>query len=75
MMLTAASLRQVGHDFPHNAAEFEPMPGEPSGDTNLWQRWMQIENEMLIRGVGEETGFERHRWPRGIGEISCREAA
>src|SRR5882724_11201009 len=75
MMLTAARLRQVGHDLPHDAAELEPMPGEPGGDTDLWQCWMQVEDEMLVWSVGEEAGLQRHRWPRGIGEIPCREAA
>jgi hypothetical protein len=65
MMLTAARLRQVGHDLP-DAAELEPMPGEPGGDTDLWQCWMQVENEMLVR-VLVKGSFQRHRWPRASG--------
>ena len=75
MVLTVARLCQVGHDLPHDAAELEAMSREPSGDTDLRKRWMQVEDEMLVWGVGEEAGLERHRRPRGIGEIACREAA
>src|SRR5215475_5336384 len=75
MLLTAARLRQIGHDLPHDATEFETMPGEPSGDTNLWQGWMPVEDKMFVWSIGEETGFQRHRWSRGIREITCREAA
>ena len=65
-----ARLHQVGHDLSNYAAELETVSGEPGGNTDLWQFWVQVEDEMLIGGIGEEAGFEGHRWACGVREIA-----
>ena len=55
VMPTLPPLCQVGHDFPDDTAEFEPVAGEPGRETDLGKVWVQVEDEMFIGRVGEET--------------------
>ena len=74
IMPTAAGLCQVSHDLPHDTTELEAMTGKSGGDADLWQLWVQVEDEMLVWRIGKEASFQRHRWPRGFGKIAGREA-
>jgi hypothetical protein len=53
-------LGQVGHDFTHDAAELETVPGKSRGNARLRTRRMSIKHKVFVRriGVHARDGFQ-----------------
>src|SRR5205823_4268878 len=58
----AAVEREIGEDLADHAAELEPVPREAGGDEHRRGARRAIDDEVLVRRIGEETGLHReHR--------------
>src|SRR6266571_7380177 len=55
------ALGQVGHDLADHAGELEPVPGAGRGERHLGMVGVQVDDEVLVRGVGEQARHQRHR--------------
>src|SRR5215217_177709 len=74
-MACAPLHRQVRQDLTDHAAELVAMTGEASRDDHVGMPWMDVDDEVLVGGVGEQAGPERHGWTVARREVSRREFA
>src|SRR5688572_16867460 len=67
-----AHLYQIGEDLADNRSELESMPGAGRGDYDLRISCQEVEDEMLVRGIGEQAGAQRHGRAVGRWEVASR---
>ena len=66
-------LGKISHNFAHHAAELEAVAGEAGGDRNLGMFGEGVDDEVFVRGIGEDAGFQGQRGAGGFREIAFRE--
>src|SRR5215469_2163726 len=55
IMATATDFHEVCHDLADHAAELVAVPGEARGDADVRVLRQHIDNEMLVRAIGEQA--------------------
>ena len=60
---------------PTTLQNLKPWPGARRRDHHPRVLGVQIEDEVLVRGVGEHAGAERHRRAGAVGEVALGECA
>ena len=55
-----AVLREIGQNLADNRGELEAVPGARRGDHDLGNVRQHVEDEMLVRGIGEHAGAKGH---------------
>src|SRR6185437_12440470 len=66
---------EVGQDFADDAAKLVAMTGAGGRYDNLLVHGVMIDDEMLVRRVGEHAGAERHGRSVALREIAVRKLA
>src|SRR5215212_2698143 len=70
VVLRRPVLGQVRHDLPDHAAELVAVSGKPGGQHHLGSVRVQVQDEVLVRTVGEETGLEHQCGTVCVGEVA-----
>ena len=68
-----AGVGQVGHDFAYHARELVAVPRAWRGEGDLLVVWVHVDDEVVVRRVGEHAGLEVHRRPAPVGEVALGE--
>ena len=63
-------LGQVRHDLPDHAHELEAVPGTRRGERHLLVLRVNVDDEVVVWGVGEHAGGEAHRRPGSVREVT-----
>src|SRR5579885_3507365 len=71
----AAFEGQIGENFPDYAGELEAVARAGRGHHDLRIAGEQVEDEVLVRRIGEQAGVERECWPGALGEVALGETA
>ena len=70
-----AVLREIGQDLADNRGELEAVPGARRGDHDLGKVRQHVEDEMLVRGIGEHAGAQGHGRAVRRRKVACRRLA
>src|SRR3954452_18837474 len=67
-----AVLREIGQNLADNRGELEAVSGARRGDHDLGNVRQHIEDEMLVRGIGEHASAQGHGRAVRRRKVACR---
>src|ERR671917_1268248 len=68
-----AGVCEVGHDLANHARELVAVPRARRGERDLLVVWVHVDDEVVVRRVGEHAGLQVHRRPAPVGEVALGE--